>query len=54
MPVDQLLSGLAIITNITITILTGRLNTEYYTLNHMLLSCLHKNNSICTWERFLK
>ena len=60
MLVDQLLSGLAvftnitiIFTNITIKILTGRLNTEYYTLSYMLLTCFRKNNSRY-WEQFLK
>ena len=50
MLVDQLLSGLATFINITIKILTGRLNTEYYTLSYMLLIYLRKNNSRYTWE----
>ena len=53
MLVDQLLSGLAVFTNIIIKILTGRLNTEYYTLSYILLTCFRKNNSRY-WEQFLK
>ena len=54
MLVDAPLSLTATFTHITIKILTGRLNAEYYTIRYMLLTCWCKNKSRCTWERFLK